>query len=338
MKKFFLHLISSINAIVEINNKYIGIINKNGQPLSIEVVSDNPILLQLKPLQAEQNKKKLLPYFSKISLSGLGLVASNKLVNITTYKDHHYELFLMPNEVSSYSGIEVLAQKTFSINNSSHTATCFFDGLYQILIENNNLLLTHITNYTLTSCEIEKIKNTKLIIFSADTINGELYLLITRYEDNKYKIVKEEIINKLELEEGKITTLKKAKDIAVTAIIKEYKIENDNLTETDSYTVYLKEKAKTTDIPQIIPIAFLQAVKIKNYKLARTYLTEALNEKLADQHLEAYFGEFTEIKPARYEINPINKVALIYNENEKQTAKIFQVELINNKIANIDEA
>jgi hypothetical protein len=85
-----------------------------------------------------------------------------------------------------------------------------------------------------------------------------------------------------------------------------------------------------------VPFAFLEALAVNNYTLARTYLTDELNDSLEDEHLEAYFGDFVEIAPAEYEQNAINKIVVI-EENKKRQAKVFEVLLEKNKISNFSE-
>lgn len=338
MKQIILHIKAISPSILSINNLPVGVINNKNNLLHLEVNLDDEIYLTINPIKDSFENKKLNSYSAKLDLYAGKLISSNKLVTVTSYPNSNYAITLNPNLISTYQSMKVLAQKSFSIKNTTHTATCYFDGLNQILIESGSLLLTKSVEHNLTSCEINKIKGSNVIVFSADTLNGDLYVLIASYNDGKYDIIKEGLFNKLEVEEKEITLLKKAKDIAGSAMVTEIEIDNDKINEKENYTVYLNEKPKEVSVLELIPIAFLQAVKLNNIELAKSYLSEELKAKLSLQHLKSYFGDFKEVSTEIYGVNKNNCVALIYEDGESLKAKIFKVSIVNNKIHNFDEA
>ena len=88
---------------------------------------------------------------------------------------------------------------------------------------------------------------------------------------------------------------------------------------------------------EFIPYAFFEAIQIKNYKLARKYLTPELSNKLSNLHFEKFFGHYYKITQTLSPIFNHEEIALIY-KGPPNIAKIFNIKINkNNKIENIYE-
>ncbi len=335
--RIFLHLLATFDALVDVNDYKLGTIERKFlEPVSLKIDNFSKILLKVAPLESENSEhKKLLGYVSHLKLKNGQLRSSNNLVKITKYPNNHYEVLLLENSLINHIMPEVLAQNSYNMKNSTHVVTVFFDGINQISIEGKEMIFNHKIDYNITGVEVEKLNSKNLVIIKADTKGNDIYTLILGY-DNDYRVLFEGLVHKIEVEDKKITLLKKAKDFAKQATVEEYEIENNKIKLSEEYNVYLENQAKIANNRLLIPFAFLQAVKQKNYDLARNYLSAELTEVLKDEHLKAYFGNFQAVKQAIYEQHPSNKIAIIY-EDDVNVAKVFEIEFLENKITNITE-
>jgi hypothetical protein len=334
---YYLHLKSNFDAFIEVNKLQLGLVKKNAvSALSLEVCENYPLLLRVTPLTYPEDEKKLLPYLTKINFFNGFLEVSNDLVKVVHYPNNNYELILNKNLIYNHELPKVLSQTSYNIKNFSHTATVFYDGINQLTIEDRGLLFTHKIKEDLITAEIEKIKNSQVIMLEAKTKANKLYCLVLTFNNSKYEVLKECLANKIEKGNKTITFLTHLNDMGGHGFVEECELTQEKLNIKEDYVVYLNDKAKTTNLPELVPYAFLEAVKCKNFVLARNYLQKELSDSLQDEHLIAYFGDFVEVKPALYEKAATNKLALIY-EDKKTFAKIFVVELEKNKISNFSE-
>ena len=169
--------------------------------------------------------------------------------------------FFNKNILYSYELPKVLGQNSYTIKGLSHTATIFFDGINQITIQDKEILFTHKIKEHIVSAEIEKIKNTDCILIKADTASNKIYVLMLAYSRSKYDIIKEAIINKIEEDEKTFVMLTKLNDMAGHALVEEGEILDNEFKLKDEYIVYLNEKAKAINLPELVPYAFLEAIK-----------------------------------------------------------------------------
>lgn len=333
--KYFLHLKTTFDAFLEGNTLALGLITKNNT-IHLEVRENYPITFKVFPINKKEDHKALLPYAVTINYNHNLFELEGENVTVTDFKNKHYELLFLKNQVTFHDTLEVLKQTTYSILSASHTATLFYDGIYQVSIQDKELIFTHNIDACIKNGTIAKIKNKDVIVIKANTKWNETYILILGYHNNAYTILKEGIVNKIEYGADTLTLLTKQKDMAGHGIVEAFKIEGHNLTLEETYVVYTQEKPKITTIKELIPFAFLEAVKVKNYSLAREYLTQELNASLQEEHFNAYFGDYEEVVSAKYEEEIKNKICLIY-KNKIRSAKTFLVEFDKNKISNFLE-
>ena len=82
-----------------------------------------------------------------------------------------------------------------------------------------------------------------------------------------------------------------------------------------------------------LPWAFMEAINVKNFKLARSYLHPSLSQALQDEHLGNFFGDFLEVLPC---VNgEFNVLSLSYQGNPR-FVKNYKFDLTENRILNID--
>ena len=202
----------------------------------------------------------------------------------------------------------------------------------KVLLASNNFSIfnTYVTNLTTNSGTIslpalfnsvESQKSGNNIIF---TFSGEKnYVLV----QNNNEILFSDFYDQIKITNKGIEILSNINDIAKHSVYT--KIENKNVSRK---TVYSLGRPRLTQCEKIIPLAFLQALKVENYKLCCHYLSPSLKEIATLDSLKSYFGEFSHLEP---NFNDGNSYALFYKEKEKITNKVFTFIITNNKISKI---
>ena len=160
-------------------------------------------------------------------------------------------------------------------------------------------------NYLLAKSE-EKMH---LCIFHKQTKTFS-YFCASDIEVNQNKIISTDILN----------------DIAKHCEKKIFSFDSSNYTLESSELFYIKGEPKLTYNQELIPLAFLEAVKCADYKLARKYLFEPLKARLTDNHLKAFFKDIENIIPVD------DKFAIL---DSFDNYEIYTFEFENNLISNI---
>lgn len=134
-----------------------------------------------------------------------------------------------------------------------------------------------------------------------------------------------------------ICVIDEKNDFAKHATKKEYKFENGEFVIVANELLYARSEPQKTIKPKIIPMAFFEAVKEKNFALAKEYLSPNLQSRVSNEILEEYFGEFDKIKPYNFQIDKGYFVSVVNGEKSKifririQDAKIDEIEFYNPK-------
>ena len=175
--------------------------------------------------------------------------------------------------------------------------------------------------YSLNNFEIKT--DNKFVYLFAKSENKDYLLLFNKKNNNIYEFCAENI----EIKENKLIINQIKNNFAKHAITLEYEL-SENFKELSRKLYYTENKPKITNNPKIIPYAFLEAVEIEDYNLARTYLSKKLNEKIDNKHLKAYFGEINRV------VDYMGDIAIIDSLNK---VKIFKFEIIDELITKIEE-
>ena len=228
-----------------------------------------------------------------------------------------------------------LKTKVIRTQNTPHTISWFSNNYLNCRIENSTNYLDFRNNCKVTDMEA-KIKDGNILIYFR-TQNSKFVTCHILYENNKYFLQEMQEVDLLEGNENTITTYKNLHDYANHGEITTYSFENAfNKTKELAYN---NQKPTITKIKEFVPFAFFEALKNKNFKLARNYLSPALSSKLSNNHLNKFFGNFE--KPYQTlspEYNP-EEIALIYYSKPVKYAKVYNIKFNNeNKIENIEES
>lgn len=134
-------------------------------------------------------------------------------------------------------------------------------------------------------------------------------------------------------DDGNFEITEKIGDFAKHALCQKYKYENGELICFSTELMFLNLSPKLTDKNKIIPFAFLQAVKVKNFMLAKGYLCEKLSSKVSGEMLNDYFGDFDKIEPYFSELKSNEEYVCLILQNK---GKIFKFKITEKKIEEID--
>lgn len=196
-----------------------------------------------------------------------------------------------------------------------------------------NTIKTHFLNKSLnielpdyfTTFENKKIANLSAFEFK----NEEKKFLIL-YTNSK--ILFEDYYNEMKTEKNTIKILSNINDIAKHG--KLTLIDTTNFNKTEEF-VYTKNEPKLVKNDKLIPLAFLQALKVKNIKLMKYYLNDSLKDVGNLQNYLDYFGDF---KKCTFDFTNGVKANLFYeNDSNILHGKTFDFNIINNKIDKITQ-
>jgi hypothetical protein len=318
MKKT-IYLKSTTPAIIEYNQEQI-LLENSHEYHSLDIEED--IILKYFPLTNSLDSI-FVPKLVKLKYD----CRPNKDIKITEYDQDCYEIEIVPTKISKLTQLE---QKNININSNNYIVKLYSGEPSHITIVGDDCTFCHEINFALSSLQVDS-KNGYLLIQA--TSQDKTYLLIL---DNNFVIQEEKLFNMLELKDQVLKGYLDLKDMAKHGSIISYDFSTKPYS-TKQSAVYINNKPTTTNNTLLIPYAFLEAVKIKNYKLAHHYLSTTLSNKLKNQHLDNFFGDFVEIKQNIYTKTNF-PVALIYGNNNDYYAKLFAFEIENNKIKNIIQA
>lgn len=292
---------------------------KNTSFLELEMQNQEEVFLLFYPI----NDDKLISYASvlKIENNTLNFDKAHLKYNIDNLGN--YELIYLPFKLSLnalkkvYKNIKndfnlfvVLADKNF---------VCFDDGEEMFFEE----FIGELNHY-----EFLTISNNPSIMLKTDV--GQ-HLFVLNIQKSKIEI----FFGQIELKEnGIICVTDEKNDFAKHALITEYKFENGELVTISNELLYARSEPQISTNAKIVPLAFFEAVKIKNFSLAKEYLTQNLARQVSKEILEGYFGELDKIKPYNFQVDKGYYISVISGEKSKifrikiQDAKIDEIELL----------
>lgn len=231
------------------------------------------------------------------------------------FHNNHTDIYFIPTLKIEKMEDTILIDKRYG----EHYIKVFSNSLTYINISNEKYSYTKKIQ-RLTSCNTT-IEN-HLILYGK-LKNNNLYYLIFDLENNKPIIDDEfEIVEK---DKEKIKLMKNTQNIAKHGIVYEYDIKTGFV---DNYSIYIDETPRTTNIIKAIPYAFIEAIKLNDFNLAKSYLQDAF---VSNDHLKSYFGEVKEIFPNPYTRE--NNYTLLTTEGYKS----YTFEIENSKIKDIEE-
>lgn len=326
--EFMLHIKPSFNCLIKLNNVE-HLLNKDR--IHTFIVQDlNSIPLSFYPTDEEY--KSALPFACKLTYSNNILLSDKKQTEIICFPDNNFLIKVKPFLFALPTSFENIT-KIISLQENKHTISWLKNEFCKIKIYSKESFFEIETNEKFL--DINFLTKNNVLLGYAKTIDNKYLVFSIKYENKKYYLLSKNIVDILEVENEDISTYKNLNDFAGHGVVTHYKKENNYIEEILlAYNYDLPIIAKNKEF---IAYAFFEAVKIKNYKLARNYLTQELSNKLTNTHFEKFFGEYYEISQTLSPVFNYEEIALIY-KGSPNIAKVFNIKLNEqNKIENIYE-
>ena len=312
---FYLHIANnktcnvSFDSNVAINNIY-----KDKNTTTIKT-NKKELYCYITPFSSKN--KTYLPYAEKINLEEINRTNHIKII---PFRNNHFELRFSLLEAPNLNPADIIAEEYFGKLN----IVILNNSCGNILFYENSKLKKQLTCDSVITAEINQIQN-KIIIKCLLNENS-YYIAILNIEN--LEVLKELNCNSFEENKNEIKCLTKLNDFAKHALISSFNYLDEK---EDFYNVYLNEKPATTDCQLLIPYAFLDAIKVRNYNLARYYLFSNLNN-VSDSHLESFFGKIKNIYLDSYNLETFKIPYVVENTDGFENVD-FIIE--NNKIKEI---
>lgn len=298
---------------------------------SFLINSPSPVLpLSFYPSKQQNNS---LNFTVLINLKTKSLVSKTPNVDLILFPNDNVLLTISEFFIARQKPFNVQT-KTLSFGGASHTFFYQKNSPFSVRIENSKQKFLE-AEYPCVIHDLDFKTSANSLFLFGETARKTFIVCIIKYKNKTYSLTTLEEVELLEENDGKIFTLKRANDIQGHAFTKRYTFSPTLGVETS--LVYGEEEPSAVNKKEIVPYAFFDAIKCKNFDVARSLLTEELSLKLSDKHLEKFFGEFLFSHQPLSE--SLEEIALVYGENPLQkTAKVFSVSFDeNDKISNICE-
>ena len=326
--EYFFHIKPTFNCVVKSQNLSTEL--QGGKIHSFLLnTSQNILPISFYPTNTEYNTS--LNFTVIVNLKSKSLNAKMQNVDLINFPNDNILLIAREFFISNPKPFSI-QNKIFNFDNISHNFFYSKNSPFSLRIENSSHEFLD-ADYPSTIQELN-FKTSKNSLFCyGKTFQDTHIVCIIKHKDHKYSLTTLEEVDILEVQKDKIITFKKANDMLGHAFTKEYSFSPNLGVETN--LVYGENESVSIRKKEIVPYAFFDAVKNKNFDLARTYLTEELGTKLSDKHIEKFFGDFL-FSHQTLSQKP-DEIALIYDDDFSQkVAKIFTISQDeDNKISNI---
>ena len=262
-------------------------------------------------------------------------IEPKKNVKVTIFPQNNFLIEAKPFFLTNGEMLNIHA-KTLTFGGTTHTLfyAKFCKENLTLECETSNIHITHKSSITALDT---KTSGDYLLVY-AKTENEKHIVSVIKYSNDEYKLVIHEEVDKLEKDKEKILTYKNLHDFAGHGIVSVYTFSPEF-----SFQKNLAYDGSSPEIQsnkELIPYAFFELIKLKNYKLARTYLASELSSTVTNNNLKNYFGSFTDLCQPLIKNSTPGEIALIYTQDTKNlyTAKVFYLDFDeDNKIKNIEE-
>lgn len=281
----YLHFENDSNVIISINGINVTNLNVYDNKFIDIAYHSNTAVISVNPCSTTKNQ--LLCYTERIDFS-----KNNKsLIKVIPFRNNHYELKFEKIKAPISSRNEIIKDEYFGKLN----ITISNNSIGNILIYENSKLKKQLTTNKIVDADIKQ-RDDKLIIFCS--LENEQYFA-SILNINNLETLFESITDSIEENDDKIKTLTKLNDFAKHGKVKSYNLKSGNIEE---YNIYLNEEPNKTNNNLLIPYAFLEGIKIKNFNLAKSYLSNNF-DNISKEHFENYFGDIQNIYLDSYNLN-----------------------------------
>ena len=291
------------------------------EKVQVETLGQKSFLSFSKPLELQKNQ---LVYILPCTENALPFCfyagQENKFVKHTMFNDFIFA------EIISFP--KVFEGKFFAAKSISGGSANVIGSPYKF---NINLKKTTYTFDLPDNLEdINFFENKNAVVLSA-SLNNQNYVVVFHKASKKFKC----FVGSVEVSENTIEAVIPKNTLAGHGVKVSVDLSKDSMQLVQSDGVYIGGCPKAVP-PFLVHIAFFEAVREKDVALAKTYVEETLAERLDEDTLEEFFGEFDQIKVLSQNNEVL--VALVKNKtNTWAVGRLFQLKLSGGMILDIGE-
>lgn len=317
MEDNFIHFLSENTCLLDINGKNIGSID-NYNVMEIDIITKcEKVFVTYTPISTKGN----IPYSFLLNTKN-DVTCENEYIEVVPFPNNQYDIIMKPFYYYQINTPKVILNT--KIDKFFVSITC--DNASKINIYDGNNVIFNLTTQLLTSAKCELIKD--ILVIEGVIDNNNYYLLLI--DTTTFEILHNDVCNSLDVSSTIITSYKTLKDISNHAEICKFTFENKS---KDIYHVYENNTPKYPLHNDLIPLAFLENIKIKDDTLAKHFLHECHTNTNISKFRD-YFGEFHEVYLNRHQ-NIQDK--LNYSIKVNNQYKNYNFIMENNKIKDIEE-
>ncbi|MBE5738544.1 MAG: hypothetical protein E7354_02320 [Clostridiales bacterium] len=316
MKENFLHILSSVPCILAVNGEQIGTIdNKNVFEQDI-ITKTNQIFINYQPLC---NEKSFIPYTVTIQTANHP-ICDSEYIQVVPFPNNHYDIIMKPFYYYEIKDAKVL----FSKMTGPYFVSIISSNNTQITIYNNANIVFQTATPKLLNANAE-LKNEILVIrgIISDT---EYYLILI--DTSNFEIIHSDISHSIEEIEDNIQSLKYLRNPPHHAEVCKVSIKAKT---KDIFYVYEKGNAETTSNKYLMPLYFLEGLKVNDENLCKCLLSQKLSST-PFQKFKNYFGKINDIHLNRHNTSPNINYTILSDEY-----KNYDFIIDNGKITEIEE-
>lgn len=284
--------------------------------MNYTIFSDTPCICKILEQSFELNESNCLYFKSEENLTlHFYPLAKNILPSFYETKNAlktEYGNYILPEFTKICSG-EIQLIKNFNGKYAKLTGKPYKFSVF----DNKNGYFYEIT-HNISDFEITSINNKPALTANVD---GEDYLLL--FYNNKFY----EFLGKIETNTKNLQAVTRLNTIAKHGLYTNLDFSGN----PESQLLYLENEPKLPKNQGSKNYCFLESIKYSDFHLARTFLSQTLNQKLSDEHLKRFFGDFEKIIPLTS-----TKFLLIKKADKNLSADVYNFELENGNIFNIN--
>ncbi|MEG1963966.1 MAG: hypothetical protein RR123_03730 [Clostridia bacterium] len=263
-----------------------------------------------------------VPCFTTLQIIN-GKPVSNLLAEVVFCGDKHYDVKLAEQCVKSYAPPVILEQTKFNNNGEEHIATAYFDGNYNIYIENKDFYFARAFDNMQEPRFLFGNDNGVNILCTFKMLN-KICLLVLNYSED-YHLIIEKVADDIIINADYIEIIENLRDMQGRIRHSFYHIYNNSF---EAYNITFEYTNAHSYITNLLAYDFYESY-IANDK---TYCQNLLADDLRDNYnsIKEFLGDVSNFKKCYNNDN----FCLIYSN---KTSKIVKTLLANNKISDIIE-
>lgn len=316
MKENFLHFLSTVPCSLAINGKELGYIDNENIFEHDIITNTNQVFINYQPISS---KKNFIPYSAIIKTANTPNTES-EYIEIVPFPNNNYDIIMSPFYYYEVKDTTVLLSQM--VDKYFVSVTTGIDTTIMIL---NGSTIAYKTN-TIKLINATAEKKNNLLIIKGVASENEYYLLIINTEN--FEVIHSGISHSIEESIDSLQSLRFLNNPTHHAEVCkiEYKSQNKEI-----FYVYQNSTPCTTDNKYLIPLFFLESLKVNDSTICRNLLASNL-QSTPLQKFKDYFGNIKNIYLNRHSPSP-NINYTVRTEHYKNYDFIID----NGKITEIEE-